>query len=207
MPDNDERPTHFKLPDLTDLETNMIGAWTLTAVFLVPYTPGRASMLLPTFVRSVEVALRSYAAARVRLRRSVERDSLVDYIRGMSDMELAVIALNRSMRIAVRFVRLPDVNLKKAELPSAAEIDQLRKIRVAIEHIDESVVSEDRANKSETLSLNVRADCMVIHDKNGVLQRVDHMMFGTWLRKLHYVAKSLVHDTERWNSSEPTSGV
>jgi len=122
---------------------------------------------------------------------------------GISDMELAVIALNRAIRIAVRLTELPETKVKKSELPSATEIEQLRKIRVAIEHVDDSVINEDRGNKGETLALNVRTAYMVIHDKDKVLQRVDHVVFSTWLSTLHAVSKSLVHDPERWASVGP----
>jgi len=46
--------------------------------------PGTAQHLVTGFIRTFDVALRCYEEARLQLERSVEQDSLAEYLRGLT---------------------------------------------------------------------------------------------------------------------------
>ena len=154
---------------------------------------------MTAFIRTSEVALRRYEETRLQLQRSADEDSLVQYLRGCDDMELTLIALHRAMRVAEALKTSRETNVSSAELPSAAERDQLRKMRNAIDHVDEPILG-GRAGIGQTLALHVREDDVMIDHKDGPLTAT-HSQVGGWVQRLHGLAVNLTNHPGRWARS------
>ena len=91
----------------------------------------------------------------MRLEESAERDSLLDYLRGVDDMELTYMSLHRAMRLAEGLMKSPLTRVRNSQLPSLAERDTLRSMRNAIEHNNQPII-DGLAGKGQTLALFVR---------------------------------------------------
>lgn len=191
-----QRPGRFNLPDLSGLDDNLTANLVLSLTVGRGFPPGDGQHLVIAFIRTTEGALRRYEEARLRLERSAEEDSLVEYLRGLDDMELTFLALHRAMRLAEGLMRSPETKVGNRELPGAVDRDQLRKMRNAIDHRDQPIIA-GLAGKQHTLALLVREHDMIIDDDEGT-RVVTHANLGDWIRRLHALAVDLTNHPERW---------
>jgi hypothetical protein len=159
-------PGPFSLPDLSRLDGELTANYIVSVTIGRGFPPGDAQHLVTAFVRSTDGALRRYEEARVRLERSVREDSIVQYLRGADDLELAFLALHRTMRLAEGLMRSPETSVGKTQLPSQGSRDLLRVMRNAIDHLNEPII-EGRAGKGHPLQLEVRDDHSTIADEAG----------------------------------------
>jgi hypothetical protein len=190
------RPGPFSLPDLSGLDDKLTANYIISMTIGRGFPPGDAQHLVTAFIRSTEGALRRYEQARTQLERSVEQDSLVEYLRGADDMEVAFMALHRTMRLAQGLMNSPDTTVSKSQLPSEADRDLLRVMRNAIDHINKPII-EGRAGTGQTLELNVRDDDSTIDDDAGT-HTVSHARLGEWVRTLHALAVDLTNRPQDW---------
>ena len=73
--------------------------------------------------KTLESALLSYERARHRFDNYFARDSFFSgYLRGISDLELTLMALHRAMRLAEGVVRSPETKFSKSQLPSQDDL-------------------------------------------------------------------------------------
>jgi hypothetical protein len=124
------------VPDLSGLDDKLTANLVLSLSVGRGFPPSDAQHLVTAFVRTTEGALRRYEEARLQLARSVEQDSLVEYLRGLDDMELTFMALHRAMRIAQGLKDSSETKLRKSQLPAHGDQERLRKMRNAIDHRD-----------------------------------------------------------------------
>jgi hypothetical protein len=190
----------FTLPDLSGLDDGLTANYIESVSFGRSFPPGQAQHLVTAFVRSTDSALRRYEEARRRLGRSVERGSLVEYLRGADDMELAFMALHRTMRLAEGLMRSRETTVGTTELPSHADRSLLRVMRNALDHIDQPII-DGHAGKGKTLRLHVRNDDFTIDDDKGT-HTVSHARFGGWVRSLHKLAVDLTNRPQDWIGTE-----
>jgi hypothetical protein len=189
-------PGPFSLPDLSQLDGELTANYMISVSIGRGFPPGDAQHLVTAFVRSTDGALRRYEEARVRLERSVREDSLVGYLRGADDLELAFMALHRTMRLPEGLMRSPETSVGKSQLPSQGNRELLRVIRNAIDHINQPII-EGRAGKGRPLQLEVRNDDSTIDDEAGT-HTVSHAEFGEWVRTLHTLAVDLTNHPQDW---------
>lgn len=90
----------FSLPDLSALDGALTANYIVSVTIGRRFPPGNAQHLVTAFVRSTDGALRRYEQARLRLEFSSREDDLVEYLRGADDLEVAFMALHRTMRLA-----------------------------------------------------------------------------------------------------------
>jgi hypothetical protein len=132
----------------------------------------------------------------LRLERSVREDKLVEHLRGADDLELAFLALHRTMRLAEGLMRSQETTVGKSQLPSQANRQLLRVMRNAIDHINQPII-EGRAGKGRPLQLEARDDDFTIDDEAGT-HTVSHTEFGEWVRTLHTLAVDLTNHPQDW---------
>jgi hypothetical protein len=190
------RPPRFNLPDLSELNSDLTAKLMLNLILGRSFPPGDAQHLVTSFVRLTESALRRYEEARLRLGRSAGEGSLVEYVRGQDDMELALIVLHRAMRHAVALKQSRETKVGKTELPDDADRERLRRMRNAIDHGDSPIVA-GLAGKGQILALSIRENDMTIEDDKGTLTAT-HEEVGGWVRSLHGLAVDVISDPERW---------
>ena len=190
------RPRRLNLADLSALDDKLTANLMLESTFGGGFPSGAARHLVTAFVRTFEVALRCYERARLQLERSVAQDSLTEYLRGLDEMELTFIALHRAMRLAEGLMMSSETNVGKKQLPPAAEREELRKMRNAIDHRDGAIV-DGLAGTGLTIALQVREDDLMIDDHDGS-HTVMHAELGNSVRKLHELAVELTSHPERY---------
>ncbi len=190
-----EWPVTCEIPELPDARGGGLGAWVLRTGIFGGFPPGKAQFLATTFVRTFDHALRRYETARTNVTEAAEKQQLVAYLRGIADMEAAVIFLNKAMRLAARLVESQETRIGKDRLPSHADRDKLRKMRNAIDHDDEPIL-DGRAGTGEILSLALGSTQMAIADEAGEERIVSYEQFASWLEKLHDLVWALIDDPE-----------
>lgn len=166
----------FSLPDLSGLDGNLTADYIESVTIGRSFPPGNAQHLVTAFVRSTDGALRRYEEARLRLERSAREDKLVEYLRGADDLELAFMALHRTMRLAEALKWSNETWVGNDQLPSDADRDLLRVMRNAIDHIDQPIIG-GRAGKGLPLQLELRNNDSTIADDDGA-HTVSHATFG-----------------------------
>ncbi len=197
------RPRRFNLPDLSGLDDKLTANLTLSLRIGRGFPPGDAQHLVTAFIRTTEGALRRYEGARVQLERSAYKDSFVEYLRGLDDMELTFMALNRAMRLAEALKTSCGTCVGNRELPREAEREQLRAIRNAVDH-NVGPILNHRAGIGHMLALLVREDDVTIDAVDGddsgtvITHTVRHADLGRWLRQLHALALDLINHPDRW---------
>lgn len=201
------RPRRFNIPDLSGLDERLTANLSVSLSIGRGFPPGDAQHLVTGFIRTTEGALRRYEQARVRLQRSADEDSLVGYWRGLDDMELTFVALNRAMRFAEALKTSHETDVGKGDLPRGAERDQLRVIRNAINHNVQPIL-DHHAGVGHTLVLRIGEDDMTIdtieRDSGAVTtHQVAHADMARWLRKLHELAVDLINNPDRRSGAEP----
>jgi hypothetical protein len=189
-------PGPFSLPDLSGLDGNLTANYILSLGIGRGFPPGDAQHFVTAFVRSTDGALRRYEEARRQLEQSVARDSLVQYLRGSDDMEVAFMTLHRTMRLAEGLMLSPQTTVGAQQLPSQADRDLLRMMRNAIDHVNKPIMS-GRAGKGQAIQLEVRNDDSAIADDAGT-QVVTHARFGEWVRTLYRLAVDLTNRPHDW---------
>jgi len=186
----------FSLPDLSGLDGALTANYIVSVEIGRAFPPGDAQHLVTAFVRSTDGALRRYEEARVRLERSAREDRLVEYLRGADDLELAFMALHRTMRLAEGLIQSRETTVGKNQLPSDTDRDLLRVMRNAIDHINQPIIDR-RAGKGQPLQLEVGNDDSTIGDDAGT-HTVSHARFGEWVRTLHKLAVDLTNRPQDW---------
>lgn len=116
--------------------------------------------------------------------------------RGLDDMKLTFIALHWAMRLAEGLLRSPDAKVEMQQLPSAADRDELRKMRNAIDHRDGAII-DGLAGGGQTLALQMRENDLTIDDDEGC-HTITHADLGSWVRMLHEMAVELTNHPERY---------
>jgi hypothetical protein len=180
------------LPDLRHLELDLsllllLGDAAASRVF----ASLRAYPIRGNFVRPVEVALRTYVGAWNTLQGIPdERPPRKTYWLGTAELEMAMIALHRSVRLAEALKDSPDTRVSNAQLPSAPERDLLRQFRNAIDHTDGVVRNDD----AEIFALGLDETRLVIHDEKGRFLVADQVMLGEMVTRLHELAQNLMAD-------------
>lgn len=190
------RPLSFSLPDLSGLDDKLVANYVESVTIGRSFPPGVAQHLVTAFVRGTESALRRYEEARLQLERSGKQDSFVEYLRGADDLELAFMALHRTMRLGEGLVRSPGTAVGKSQWPARADREQLRAMRNALDHIDQPII-EGRAGKGHPLQLEVGGDDSTIADDAGT-HTVSHARFGEWVETLHRLAVDLTNRPQDW---------
>jgi hypothetical protein len=186
----------FSLPDLSALDGALTANYIESVTIGRSFPPGDAQHLVTAFVRSTDGVLRRYEEARLRLERSSKEDRLVEYLRGADDLEVAFMALHRTMRLAEGLKQLSETTVGGDQLPSPADRDLLRVMRNAIDHINEPIIG-GRAGKGNPLQLEVDNDDATIADDAGP-HTVSHARFGGWVRTLHKLAVDLTNRPQDW---------
>jgi hypothetical protein len=180
----------FGLPDLSALDGALTANYIASVTIGRSFPPGDAQHLVTAFVRSMDGALRRYEEARLRLERSV-RGTIVEYLRGADDLEVAFMALHRTMRLAEGLVKSPATTVGADQLPSQSDRDLLRVMRNAIDHINQPIL-DGRAGKGHPLQLELGNDDSTIADDTGTYT-VTHARFGEWVTTLHKLAVDLTN--------------
>jgi hypothetical protein len=186
----------FSLPDLSALDNKLTANYMLSATFRGVFPPGDAQHLVTAFVRSTESALRRYEEARLRLEHSTQADGIAEYLRGADDLEIAFMALHRTMRLAEGLMLSDKTKVSKDQLPSKADRGLLRVMRNAIDHINQAII-DGHAGKGQPLQLEVEHDSSTISDDAGP-HTVSHHKFGEWVRMLHELAVALTNRPGDW---------
>jgi hypothetical protein len=190
------------LPDLRHLELDLsllllLGDAAASRVF----ASLRAYRIRGNFVRTVEVALRTYVGAWITLQGIPgERPPRRTYWLGTAELEMAVIALHRSVRLAEALKDSPDTRVSNVQLPSARGRDLLRQFRNAIDHT-EGVVRNDDA---EIFALGLDETRLGIHDEKGQFLVADQVMLGETVTRLHELAQNLIVNPFAYLDRAPT---
>ena len=158
---------------------------------------GSAQHLVTAFVRTTESALRRYEAARAELEAAAAAHSLAGYFRGLDDMELTFMALNRAMRLAVALKESPETKVARADLPSQEVQDRLRRMRDAIEH-REGPIKANQAGIGKTIALSVRENESTIEDDKQNYAAA-HDDVASWIQLLHELAVKLTNEPQVWS--------
>jgi len=190
-------PSQFSIPDLSGLDDHLVANLVLSMSIGRGFPPGNAQHLVTAFVRTTESALRRYEAARAQLEGSAAAQSLAAYLRGLDDMELTYIALNRAMRLAVALKQSPDTNVSRTDLPSKQDQDRLRLMRDAIEH-RESPIMANLAGIGKTVALSVRESDSTIEDATRSYTAT-HDTLASWIQRLHALAVKLTNEPQVWS--------
>jgi hypothetical protein len=184
------------LPDLSGLDDKLTANYILSVTYGRAFPPGEAQHLVTAFVRSMDGTLRRYEEARLRLERSALQDSLVEYLRGADDLEVAFMVLHRPMRLAEGLMNSLQTAVGKNQLPSKGDRDLLRMMRNALDHINQPII-DGRAGKGEPLQLEVGNDDATVADAAGT-HTVSHIRFGGWVRTLYELAVDLTDSPQHW---------
>jgi hypothetical protein len=187
----------FSLPDLSGLDGDLTANYIVSVEIGRVFPPGDAQHLVTAFVRSTDGALRRYEQARVRLERSAREDRLVEYLRGSDDLEVAFMALHRTMRLGEGLMKSPETTVGTKQLPSQSDRGLLRVVRNAIDHIDDPII-DGRAGTGLPLQLEVGNEDSTIADRAGQFITVPHVTFGSWMRMLHVLAVDLTNRPHDW---------
>ena len=192
--------SRFAIPALAGLDDQLVANLVLSMALGQGFAPGNAQHLVTAFVRTTESALRRYEAARVQLQASAAHHSLAGYLRGLDDMELTYIALNRAMRLAVALKQSPETRISRSDLPAKQEQDRLRLMRAAIEH-REGPIKANLAGIGKTIALSVGENESTIEDANRSYTAT-HEELACWVQALHALAVKLTNEPQAW--SRPT---
>jgi hypothetical protein len=191
------RPRSIQLPDLSGLDNALTANHMLEMTFRGTGFPrGEASGLVTALVRTTESAVEAYGRARGSLIDAINRNSFGTYLKGLSEMEISVTALDRAMRVAERLIRSEETTVGEGDLPSKGARTRLSRMRNAIDHVDKPIAA-GRFGGGEYLFLYVNDCDLLIHDGGGEL-RVKQTDLGDWVHQLHGLAASLTGDPLAW---------
>lgn len=190
------RPGDVNFPDLSGLDDKLTVDLVLSMTVGRAFPPGDAQHLVTAFVRTTEGALRRYEEARLQLELAVANDSLASYFRGLDDMEIALVAVHRAMRLAEALKTSTETLVGNGEIPPREIRDRLRKMRNAVDHRDGPIVG-GLAGVGKTLALDVGEREMTIDDADGT-HTMTHEELGELVRDLHRLAVELTNYPERW---------
>ena len=158
---------------------------------------GEALQLAIHFVRTLEIALRLYEQVRSTLTSTVGNGrGIFTYLRGVSELELTVIALHRSTRLAEGLVQSPETTVTKESLPSSVNRDLLRRMRNAIDHVDGPIRGD--LQEGHMLAVFLTETDLMIDDEGGETLKVSQRDFGGWVSQLHALAAALTSTPDRW---------
>jgi hypothetical protein len=190
-------PSRFVMPDLSGLDDRLTDNLLLSMMVGRGFPVGDAQHLVTAFVRTTESALRRYEAGRTSVETAASGHSLSRYLRGLDDIELTFMALNRAMRLAVALMESPETKVSKSMLPSQSERDRLRKMRDAIEH-REGPIKASQAGIGKTIALSVRETESTIEDDKQAYV-VLHDELASWIEGLHGLAVKLTNEPHVWS--------
>lgn len=164
---------------------------------------GKEQFLVTSFVRAVDSSLRCYERARTALVDAGRKDSLIEYLKGCDDLEVAVVALNRAMRLAEALRRAPATAIGKGVVPPQNDQRELSEVRNAIDHNVDPIL-DGEAGEGLPLSLGVTENAISINRKGTVLT-VTQAAFGEWMLALHELATTLAAEPRTWKLPAPRS--
>lgn len=195
-----QRPRSFELPDLSGLDKELTSNHMLEMTFRgKAFPPGEASGLVTALVRTTESAVEAYERARLLFAESAERNSFGRYMKGLSEMEVCITALDRAMRVAERLALSEETKVGPDNLPSRNVRKRLSRMRNAIDHIDRPLAA-GRFGGGEYLFLYVSNADLLIHD-GGAELKVKQADFGDWVVRLHELAGALTRDPLAWHQA------
>jgi hypothetical protein len=188
----------FDLPDLSGLDNALTANQALEILFRGKTYPSvEADGLVTAFVRTTESAVDAYERARKLLVDSAQKSNgLGTYLKGLSEIEVCVTALDRAMRVAKRLVDPAEPTVQDGDLPSKGSMTRLSRMRNAIDHVD-APVSKGKFGEGRYLFLFVTETDLVINDEGAEI-RVKQVDFGGWLEQLHGLADDLIRKPETW---------
>jgi predicted exporter len=190
-------PSRFAIPDLSGLDSNLTANLLLSMSIGRGFPASNAQHLVTAFVRTAESALRRYEAARAQLAAAGAGGNLAGYFRGLDDMELTFMALNRAMRLAVALKESPETKVSRADLPSKDEQRRLRRMRDAIEH-REGPIKANQAGIGKTIALTVSESQSTIEDDSQGYTTT-HVELAYWIQLIHALAVRLTNEPDAWS--------
>jgi hypothetical protein len=194
-------PTSFDFPDLSVLNPGgLVTNWVFVLIFGPRWPEGNAQWLVTALGPSCEAVLDRYESARRHFEDSTQSENpLHIYMRGLIDMELTFMALNRAMRLVEKLRISPETTLGREDVASTTEQDRIRHMRNAIDHSDGPIVG-GHSGKGNPLSLEVRERDMSIYDtKRRQLLTATHQEVGEWIQRLWSLALDLIRHPEKWS--------
>jgi hypothetical protein len=191
-------PHVVNFPNLSGLDANLTQQLLPRMSFQRHDFPeGQAKQLAIHLVRTLESALLSYERARHRFDDYFTRDSFFSgYLRGISDLELTLMALHRAMRLAEGLVRSSETKLGNSQLPSKDDRDRLRDIRNAIDHVD-GPIKKGIIQPVHMLAVLLNETELMIDDEEGNTLSARHTDVGDWVERLHSLALDFINHPER----------
>jgi hypothetical protein len=162
-----------------------------------PVAKGRG--MVTAFVRTTESACRCYERARQLIQRSVDEDSLAAFIESMGEFEVCVTALHRAMRIAEILKDSELTSVRSRQLPSDGHRDDLRRMRNAINHLDEPIRGGYFGTGASLFLFVTDTEIEIdeIDDEGNVSTVVaTHAELGEWVLQLHSLATEITRDPE-----------
>ena len=187
-------PRDFSLPDLSTLDDNLAANLMLSMSIGRGFPPGEAQHLVTAFARATETALRAYERARIELVGS--DDKVFAYLRGCDDLQLALMALNRALRLANAIKGSSETVVSNADLPPEDGQRRLVEMRNALDHNSDPIL-DGQARLGLALALEVGPSDLSI-SRNGRHVLVSQAELGGWIRTLHSLVVSLTDDPDRW---------
>jgi hypothetical protein len=191
-------PDSFEFPDLSRLNARLTDRHLLGLVFEGKvFVDPIARALALGLVRTIDSAVRAYERARVQMARSIAGGRRLGlFLEGVSEMEVAITALYRALRIAERVVESEATIINKDWIPSEGDRERLRSMRNAIDHV-EGPIADGRCWQGESLFLEVTNADLRISEGGGELV-IGQASLGEWVQKLHILAAELVREPNAW---------
>lgn len=192
-------PQAVTFPDLSGLDADLTRRLLLRMSFQGHDFPeGTAKQLAIHLVRTLDASLLSYERARHRFDDYFAKDSFFGgYLRGISDLEIALTALHRSMRLAEGVVRSPETRFSKNRLPPQDDRDRLRDIRNAIDHVD-GPIKKGSIQTGHMLAVFLNEAELMIDDGEGNTLSARHTDVAEWVQRLHHLALDFIDHPEQW---------
>lgn len=188
-------PDEVLLPDLSALDPNLMALGMLLAAVgaLSDVEDGALGVL--TLFRTTESALKCYERSRLLFASpdGGPNGDFWSYLRGLTEMELTLMALDRAMRVAEKLVGSRGTTIRSKQIPSQAVRDRVRLMRNGIDHVDE------RLRRVGTVTaLWPDRDEMTIEDPQGTPLVLSYEDLADALRKLHTLASDLIANPANW---------
>jgi len=195
------RPKSFELPDLSGLDNALTANHVLEMTFRGrAFPPGEASGLVTALARTTESALESYERSRQILLQSTNSNSFGMYLKGLSEMEICITALDRAMRVAGRLATSAETMVSDADLLPKKARTRLSRMRNAIDHVDKPLAA-GRFGGGKYLFLYISESELVINDEGGEL-RVKQQELANWVVRLHALTTALSREPQNWAVGE-----
>ena len=186
-------PRHCGMPDLSGLNSKVILTLMLNSIFRgTKTTDAHESALVSSYVRLTDKSLLAYQSTRSALLEYVNAPSnrpLSALFRAIDYMETCVGSMKRALlfanAIADRNGQLVSPN---HPLLASDAFPRLKKIRNAIEHMDERIADGKAGpGTSAPMALLVKSDNIELSG-----EEISYQDLSQWLTQLHQIAEDLV---------------